>query len=122
VLPSLKIPTSSYQLYNLQAGTVLGPLSLQAEWSAAAVHQSAADMIFVHGIYFYGSCFLTGEHRGYNRTRGSFDQVDVFDPVTRSGSGRGAIELATRFSYFDFASSNLPLDVNGDPARPMSTS
>lgn len=117
VLPSLDIPASNYQLYNLQAASVSGPLSLQAEWSAAAVHQPAADVIFVHGVYLSGSYFLTGEHRGYNRTRGSFDQVEVFEPVTRSGGGRGAIELAARFAYFDFASSNLPLDANGDAAQ-----
>jgi phosphate-selective porin OprO/OprP len=72
-------------------------------------------------MYVFGSYFLTGEHRGYNRTRGSFDQVDVLRPVIRSRNdprgGCGAVELAVRFSYFDMSSPNLPPDVNGASAR-----
>ena len=119
-LPTIEIPANSYQLYNLQAAGVLGPLSVQGEWSAAVVQQTNAGVIFVHGVYVDGSCFLTGEHRGYDRTRGSFDQVDVLRPLIRSRTdprgGFGAIELATRFSYLDFNSPNLPLDTNGNPA------
>jgi phosphate-selective porin OprO/OprP len=120
-LPILAIPADDYQLYNLQAANVRGPLSLQAEWSAAAVDPSAAGGIFVHGLYAYVSYFLTGEHRGYNRTRGSFDRVEVLRPLIRSRTnphrGYGAFELATRAAYFDFSSSNLPLDANGNPAQ-----
>ena len=115
-LPVLDIPTNSYQLYNLQAASVLGPLSIQTEWSASGVQQKNAAPIFVHGVYVAGSYFLTGEHRGYNRTRGSFDQIEVFRPVTRSRTGQrgpGAIELAARIAYLDFNSPNLPLDANG---------
>lgn len=119
-LPSLNVPTDSYQLYNLQAASVYGPFSLQAEWLATAVQQTDAGTVFVHGVYLYGSYFLTGEHRGYNRTRGSFDRIEVFRPVIRKGTnergGFGAIELAARFAYFDFSSPNLPLAANGDPA------
>jgi|GEM_PF-832755 len=117
-LPSLTIPADSYQLYNLQAASVHGSFSLQAEWQATAVQQTDAGSIFVHGVYIYGSYFLTGEHRGYNRTRGSFDRVEVFRPVIRKGTsprgGIGAIELAARMAYFDFNSPNFPLDMNGD--------
>lgn len=118
-LPTLDIPADNYQLYNLQAACIRGSLSLQAEWSAAVVQQTNAGLIYVHGMYFMGSYFLTGEHRGYNRTRGSFDQVEVLHPVTRKRdprAGFGAVELAARFAYLDFDSANLPLDVNGAPA------
>ncbi len=120
-LPSLAIPADDYQIYNLQAANVRGPLSLQAEWSAAAVDPSTSGAIFVHGLYAYVSYFLTGEHRSYNRTRGSFDRVEVLRPLIRSRSnphrGFGAIELATRAAYLDFSSSNLPLDADGNPAQ-----
>ncbi len=120
-LPSLSIPANSYQGYNLQAAAVRGPFSVQSEWSAAVVQQTRAGTIFVHGMYVTGSVFLTGEHRGYNRTRGSFDQVDVLRPLIRSRTdprgGWGAIELAARLSYLDFNSPNLPPDVNGASAR-----
>lgn len=115
-LPTLDIAADSYQLYNLQSAYVVGSLSLQAEWSSASVQQTNAGSIFVHGTYISVSYFLTGEHRSYNRTRGSFDRVNVLRPLTRSRTGFGAIELAARFSYLDFSSPNLPLDVNGDPA------
>jgi phosphate-selective porin OprO/OprP len=120
-LPPVDIRANCYQGYNLQAAYVHGPFSLQTEWSAAAVQQTDAGVVFVSGVYVYGSFFLTGEHRGYNRTRGSFDQVNVKRPVIRSKSdsrgGYGAIELTSRFSYLDFNSTNLPLDVNGNPAQ-----
>lgn len=116
-LPTLDIAANSYQLYNLQSAYVVGPLSLQAEWSAAMVQQTNAGSIFVHGMYVFVSYFLTGEHRGYHRTRGSFDRVEILHPLTRSRStGFGAIELAARFSYLDFNSPNLPPDVDGNPA------
>lgn len=118
-LPSVNIPASSYQLYNLQAAGVHGPLSVQGEWFAAAVQQTGGGPVFVHGVYVYASYFLTGEHRGYNRTRGSFDRVDVLRPVIRDKTdprgGLGAVELATRFSYSDFSSPNLPVDATGAP-------
>lgn len=120
-LPSLTFNSNSYQLYNLQAAGAYGSLSVQAEWSAATVQQFNAGQVFTHGTYFFGSYFLTGEHRGYDRTRGAFSQVDVLRPVTRSrnhpDSGYGAFEAAMRFAYFDMNSPNLPLDSNGNPAQ-----
>ena len=109
-----------HQLYNLQAAGVFGPYSIQGEWSAASIQQTNAGSIFVHGLYVFGSYFLTGEHRGYNRTRGSFDQVNVLRPVIKSKTdprgGYGAFELAARFSYLNFNSSNLPTDITGQPS------
>lgn len=119
-LPAVDIPSNSYQLYNLQAAAVFGPLSVQGEWTGATVQQTNAGGIFVHGVYAYGSYFLTGEHRGYNRTRGSFDAVDVRRPLIRDRSdprgGYGAVELVSRLAYLNFDSPNLPPDVNGNPS------
>jgi phosphate-selective porin OprO/OprP len=120
-LPILTVMADNYQLYNLQAASVHGSLSLQGEWSAAAVDPISTGPIFIHGMYFYVSYFLTGEHRGYNRTRGSFDRVEVLRPLIKSSKnpnhGWGAFELAARAAYFDFSSSNLPLDINGNPSQ-----
>ncbi|MFO0798507.1 MAG: porin [Gemmataceae bacterium] len=116
-LVPVDIPANGYQLYNLQAAGVWGPFSLQGEWSAAAVQQIGAGQIFVHGSYLAASFFPTGEHRGYNRTRGSFDQVAVRRPLIKSRTdprgGWGALELVARVAYLDFASPNIPPDVNG---------
>jgi phosphate-selective porin OprO/OprP len=71
-------------------------------------------------VYLAGSYFLTGEHRGYNRTRGSFDAVDVRRPLLRDRGdprgGIGAVELITRLAFLDFDSPNLPPDMTGRPS------
>jgi phosphate-selective porin OprO and OprP len=119
-LPVLDVFANSYQLYNVQAAGVRGPLSLQAEWTAVRVQQAHAGGLFVQGVYVAGSCFLTGEHRGYNRTRGSFDEVNVRKPLLRDRAdprgGCGAVELTTRLAYLDFNDPNLPPDLNGLPS------
>lgn len=124
-LPDLDVPAHDYQLYNLQAATVYGPVSFQAEWQATTVQRTGDGLLFVHGTYGFVSWFLTGEHRGYDRTRGAFDRIDVLRPLVRSGKERfaqggrprgiGALELAARLAWFDFQSSKLPLDRNGMP-------
>jgi phosphate-selective porin OprO/OprP len=119
-LPAVDIFANCYQLYNVQAAGVLGSFSIQGEWSAAQVQQTNAGGVFVHGAYLYGTYFLTGEHRGYNRTRGSFDAVNVFRPLIRDRTdprgGFGAVELAARLGFLDFDDTNLPPDVNGMPS------
>jgi phosphate-selective porin OprO/OprP len=119
-LPAVDIFANCYQLYNLQAAGVNGPFSLQGEWSAVQVQQTNAGGVFAHGVYVYASYFLTGEHRGYNRTRGSFDAVNVLRPLIRDRTdprgGFGAVELAARLAFFDFDDPNLPPDVNGMPS------
>lgn len=116
-LPVIQIPATSQQLYNLQAAGVYGSLSVQAEWFGSAVQQPTAGVVFLHGSYAYVSYFVTGEHRGYDRTRGAFGPVKVRRPVTRapgSLTGPGAIELGSRFSYLNFNSPNI----TSTPANP----
>jgi phosphate-selective porin OprO/OprP len=55
------------------------------------------------------SYFLTGENRPYNRKLGVFDRVRPYENFFRvrtcdgeTQTGRGAWELAYRFSYIDF--------------------
>lgn len=120
-LPSVTLYTNSYQLGNLQAAYVNGPLSIQSEWQAANVQQLNGGPVFAYGAYLFGSYFLTGEHRSYSLTRGSFTRIDVLRPVTRSrqnpNRGNGAFEAIARVAYFNMDSANLPLDINGDPAQ-----
>ncbi len=111
-LSEVSIPANSLQGYNLQAARVNGPFSMQWEWFGTSIQQTDAGVVFVHGSYFDASYFLTGEHRGYNRTRGAFDMVKVHRPFigTREArkSGYGAVEVAARFAYADFSSPNRP--------------
>jgi phosphate-selective porin OprO/OprP len=112
LLPSVSIPSTSQQLYNLQAAAVYGPVSVQAEWFGSTIQQIGGGTVFFHGAYVYGSLFLTGEHRGYDPSRPGFGEVAVLRPVTKSFDGTvtgcGAVELAARFSITNTASPNLP--------------
>src|SRR5262245_15508329 len=116
-LPPVMIPANSVQEYNLQAARVVGPFSAQAEWFGTAVQHTNAGVVFVHGFYIDASYFLTGEHRGYDRTRGAFDKVAVRRPLLRSrdcpSAGFGAVEVAARFTIFDLDSPNIPLAPDG---------
>jgi phosphate-selective porin OprO/OprP len=110
-LPPIDIPAAGQQLYNLQAAGVYGPASVQAEWFGTAIERQAGGVVFLHGFYAYGSLFLTGEHRGYSRTRAAFDRVVVRRPLVRTdgrpAAGFGAVELTARVSVADFASPGL---------------
>src|SRR5262249_27544030 len=119
-VPTITIPATQNQLYNVQWAVVWGPFSAQAEWDASYVEQIGGGPVFLHGSYVYGSWFLTGEHREYVRKDGKFGGPKVRSPfLCMSGPrtlccGPGAWELAARFAYLNFASPNLPL-VNGLP-------
>lgn len=112
LLPPISVPANSQQIYNLQGAVVYGPLSVQSEWFGTAIQQTGAGVVSLHGVYLYGSYFLTGEHRGYNRVLGEFDRVAVRRPLVKSpdraATGFGAVELAARFSYAAYTSPNLP--------------
>lgn len=126
-VPSVSIPANQYQLYNLQAALVLGPLSFQAEWSATRVEQIGGGPVVLSGWYVFASYFLTGEHRNYNREVGTFWEPTVRRPFActdRPGAiaqGPGAWEVTARLAYLDFDSSNLPPDPNGLPVGTRQT-
>lgn len=119
-LPAVIFNANSQQIYNLQAAWVNGSASWQAEWFATSIQQTNAGTVFLHGFYIDYTYFLTGEHRGYDRTRGAFDQVKVLRPALRTRDdprgGMGAVELLARFSYADFNSPNMPPAISGEPA------
>src|SRR5262249_55157804 len=58
-LPSITLAASQQQLYNVQTALALGPLQLQAEWSAADIQQLNGGPVLFHGGYVMGSFFLT---------------------------------------------------------------
>ncbi|MFL5327565.1 MAG: OprO/OprP family phosphate-selective porin [Gemmataceae bacterium] len=117
--PNLSLNASQYQLFNVQTATVCGPLSLQAEWTAADVDQVAGGPVFLNGCYVFGSWFVTGEHRQYSTKDGAFGMTQVHRPFVRmAGShnlccGPGAWELTARFAYSNFENSNIPVPANG---------
>lgn len=116
--PKITITASQQQLYNLQTALALGPLTIQAEWNIADIDQIVGGRVVFDGGYVQSSYFLTGEHREYLTKYGCFGPVHVRSPFWRLkgdhgfAGGSGAWEVAARFAYTDFVSSNLPL-ING---------
>ena len=99
---------TNMQVWAAETALVYGPLSLQSEVYYSNLNHLTANSNDFWGGYAFVSYFLTGENRPYNRKMGVFDRVrpyeDFFHVRTCDGStctGRGAWELAYRFSYID---------------------
>ena len=92
----------------VEAALVHGPFSAQAEFVSFWVDRTANPSPLFHGAYGYVSYFLTGESRQYNRSRGYFDRtkpsadfLGVCDDHGHVQRGKGAWEIAYRYSYMD---------------------
>ena len=99
---------TNMQVADAEAALVYGPFSVQTELFASNLNHLTAASNNFWGGYAFVSYFLTGENRPYNRKMGVFDRVrpyeDFFRVRTCDGStctGRGAWEMAYRFSYID---------------------
>jgi phosphate-selective porin OprO/OprP len=97
-----------WQVYGAEAAMVYGPLSVQSEFFGSTVRRQHGVLNNFYGAYAFVSYFLTGEGRPYNRKLGVFDRVrpyeNFFRVRTADGdvqTGRGAWEVAYRFSYID---------------------
>jgi phosphate-selective porin OprO/OprP len=93
------------ELVGLEAAWVDGPLSIQGELVFANAETTSSTGNF-DGYYVQGSYFLTGEHRNYKRSSGSFSRVK---PKKNWGwnSGPGAWEVAVRYSSVDLDDSSV---------------
>jgi len=114
----------NYEMLNVQVALVYGPLSVQSEYYMAATDGIGANPSnTLDGGYVFVSYFLTGENRGYSRSAGAFSRVTPFENFfrvrTEDGScqtGKGAWEVAYRFSTVDFASGLWDHDDDGNTA------
>ncbi|MFZ5830374.1 MAG: OprO/OprP family phosphate-selective porin [Planctomycetota bacterium] len=96
-------------LINPEVAWVYGPLSIQTEYVGAFYDRTGgAEDAYFNGAYVFVSYFLTGENRGYKRSSGAFDRVKPFENFfhvrAEDGccyTGKGAWELAYRYSYLD---------------------
>jgi phosphate-selective porin OprO/OprP len=109
------ITARNSQIAQVEASTVLGPLSFQGEFYATWVDPTAgASTYYFHGAYVFVSYFLTGEHRVWNRDQGYYTSVTPFTNFFRlRGSDRstvrgpGAWEVAARFSTMDLSDKSI---------------
>lgn len=100
----------NYEMLNVQTAFVNGPFSIQSEYYMIATGGTGGlGNDTLDGGYVFVSYFLTGENRVYSRSKGAFSRVKPFEPFfrvrTEDGcvqTGKGAWEVAYRFSTVDF--------------------
>ena len=103
------INASNMQLVAAELAFVYGPFSVQSEFFGATVNEIGGGDLSFNGCYAYVSYFLTGENRRYNRKAGTFNNriipfENFFRVRDQDGNvqmGKGAWELAYRYSYVD---------------------
>lgn len=99
----------SVRSFGIESAAVYGAFSTQAEYMQTTLKRSAgrADPTF-NGWYLQASYALTGEHRNYSRSSGSFSGIEP--------NGRwGAVEIAVRASQLDL----IDETVRGGEARDL---
>jgi phosphate-selective porin OprO and OprP len=107
---------SHAEVYSVEAAAAWGPLFFQGEYfwfqidreNATTPNTSAAPNIpgglpslHFNGGYAEASWTFTGESRPYNPVTGSYGRVTPFNPVNVNGTGRGAWEIAARYSVMN---------------------
>ncbi|MFB6344288.1 MAG: OprO/OprP family phosphate-selective porin [bacterium] len=97
---------TSSTVFGLEAATVQGPLSIQAEYAQNDLSRSAGKEPTLSSQYLMASYLLTGEHRPYDKADGDFGRIDVNNSVNNGGSG--AWELAARWSSTDYSDAQGP--------------
>ena len=89
----------------IEAGSVKGSLSWQAELMALQVQRADfGDVLFLGG-YISGSWFITGESRDFDAGTGRFRQVKPLAPL--GGGSKGSFELTGRISYVDLTDKDI---------------
>jgi phosphate-selective porin OprO/OprP len=118
-LPEIRIPASFQQLLNLQLAAANGSLWTQAEWCGSWIDQNGGGPVFLYGCHADCGWFVTGEHREYLGSSGTFGPVSVKRPVFRCHGGEnrspgwGAWELTARMAYLDFEDADTPSGAAG---------
>lgn len=105
------VPADDVRGIGLDGAWVSGPWSLQGEYVAYDLDETVPGSGDGAGWFVAGSWFLTGESRRYDRVAGAFGSTKVDRPV--GAGGRGAWELAARFSTLDLDDS-ASLGLGGD--------
>lgn len=111
LIDSGNLPSNNWTTGNIELATVWGPFSVQSELFAATVNMNNGDKPSLYGYYVYGSWFLTGENRIYERYGQHGAQFGRSVPYSNffwvpGCFSPGAIELKLRTSYLDLEQVN----------------
>jgi phosphate-selective porin OprO/OprP len=80
---------------------IKGPWEAFGEWSMTPVSSAQNRDPFFFGGFAGVAYLITGEHRGFNRPGGFETRVTPASPFSFRDGGRGAWEVAGRYSYVD---------------------
>jgi phosphate-selective porin OprO/OprP len=101
IVDTRDIDADNAYLVGVEAALVRGPFSLQGEFFHSTVNPRRGGMLNFGGVYVYGSWFLTGESRPYDRQAGVFARLQPRRDLSFRGAGLGALELGVRYSHVD---------------------
>ena len=102
-----KFSTRGSDLMGVEMAVTHGPFSLQGEWFLNFTQSDAEDDPDFRGHYVYAGYVLTGENRGYKKSRGVFAGITPKNSFRPFKGGWGALELALRYSYLDLNDENI---------------
>ena len=97
----ITIPADAAQTVGAELAWGAGPWSFQTEFLGLDTDGARAQDAQLWGTYAQFSWFLTGEHRPYKRSRRAFGTITPLENFSMEGGGKGAIELAGRWSKSD---------------------
>jgi len=100
------ITANDYTVLGTEALVHWGPVYVNHELMWANVNAAGGNINLYSG-YVEAGAFLTGEHRNYERNLGFFGDMEPFENAwfTPGCCGRGAWEVAARWSFVDFSQS-----------------
>ena len=97
---------NNIHLFSEEFAFVLGPLSIQGEYLLSFVNtpDKTYEFFAYYGMIGY---FLTGEHRNYLTSTGSFGPIKVKNNFNSQAKGWGALEIALRYSSVNLNSKDV---------------
>jgi phosphate-selective porin OprO/OprP len=104
LIDSGTLAANTFTTGNLEFATVWGPVSVQSELFASSINMEDGQTPTLYGGYVYGSYFLTGENRIYERYGQHGAQFARNVPfsnffIVPGGCGPGAWEVKARIAY-----------------------
>jgi phosphate-selective porin OprO/OprP len=101
------LETRGVDVFGVEFATVVGPVSVQAEFLDALVDLQGEGHDNLWGAYGYASWFATGESRAYDPRIGAFTRTSPKHPFSVSEGQWGAWELAARYSYVTLSDDDI---------------
>jgi len=91
--------------FNLEFTYMKGPLWIASEYTGTKVTTPSSGSHFFGGYHISANYFLTGEHRGYNKRRGTVRRITPVLDFDKGGWG--AMELSARYSYLNLSDKEI---------------